>query len=98
MDGLLSRKFLDDIGVKLDEQTYQALSEHYEETLNERVISEIVDELNEGQLKELEALKAADEGLLQEWLAVNVPQLNEIIEDEITVLLGELAESSDQLT
>jgi hypothetical protein len=97
MDGLLNKKFLEDIGVTLDDQTYAALSQHYEETLNDRVISEIVDELDERQLEELNNLKGGSTDILQQWLQENVPQLDEIIEDEIAILLGEIAENSDIL-
>lgn len=97
MDELLSKQFLKDIGLSLDDQTYGALSEHYEQTLSDRVISEIVNELNEAQLLELQSLKNTEPGVLQNWLVVNVPQLSEIIEDEIAILLGEIAESSDKL-
>lgn len=97
MDGLLNKKFLEDIGVTLDDQTYAALSQHYEETLNDRVISEIVDELDERQLGELNNLKDGRTDILQQWLQENVPQLDEIIEDEIAILFGEIAENSDAL-
>jgi hypothetical protein len=97
MDGLLNKKFLEDIGVTLDDQTYAALSQHYEETLNDRVISEIVDELDERQLEELNNLKGGSTDILQQWLQETVPQLDEIIEDEIAILLGEIAENSDIL-
>lgn len=97
MGGLLNKKFLEDIGVTLDDQTYAALSQHYEETLNDRVISEIVDELDERQLGELNNLKDGSTDILQNWLQENVPQLDEIIEDEIAILLGEIAENSDAL-
>ena len=97
MDGLLSKQFLSDIGVTLDEQTYQALSNHYEETLYSRIIDEITLELDERQLEELASLKAADTQVLRQWLVTNVPQLGEIIEDEVAILMGEMAENSDQI-
>ena len=97
MDGLLNKKFLEDIGVEIDVQTFKALSEHYEETLNERVIAEIVDELDEKRLEELHTLNVGEADLLRAWLIANVPQLDEIIEDEAAILLGEIAESSDRI-
>lgn len=97
MDVLLSKQFLQDIGVSLDEQAYRALSQHYEETLNERVITEVVDGLDEVQLEHLQALKDAELNILRDWLVANVPDLSQIIEDEVAILLGELAENSDKL-
>lgn len=97
MDGLLNKKFLEDIGVTMDAQTYSALSEHYEQTLNERVMAEIIDELNENQLEELHSLNGREADLVREWLVANLTNLDEIIEDEVAILLGEIAESSDQI-
>jgi hypothetical protein len=97
MDGLLSKHFLSNIGVTLDEPTYQALSEHYEETLNDRIIDEITQNLDEAQLKELSHLRVADEQSLQQWLMTNVPQLDEIIEAEVAILMGDIAESADSI-
>lgn len=97
MDGLLNKQFLSDIGVILDEQTYKALSEHYEETLNNRIIEAITEELDEHQLEELSSLKNADEQSLQEWLATNVPRLDEIVEGEVAVLMGDIAENADNI-
>jgi len=97
MNGLLNKQFLQDIGVTLDDQTYETLSERYEETLNERVIIEIVDELDEKQLEELHSLTSQDDAALNQWLVANVPKLDEIIEDEIAILLGEITESSEKI-
>ena len=97
MNGLLNKQFLQDIGVTLDDQTYETLSQHYEETLNERVIIEIVDDLDEKQLEELHTLTNQDAGVFNQWLAANVRKLDEIIEDEIAILLGEITESSDKI-
>lgn len=97
MDGLLSKKFLEDIGVTMDQKTLDALSEHYEHTLNERVMAQIVDELNENQLEALRMLKDGEAEPLKEWLVSNVPQLSEIIEDEVAILLGDIAESSTMI-
>ncbi len=97
MDELLSRDFLESIGVVLDEPTYQALSQHYEKTLNERVIDEIVDGLDDKQVEQLSVLRGGDSTLLQQWLVENVPKLDEIIEDEIAILLGDIAENSHAL-
>lgn len=97
MSALLSRDFLESIGVNLDERTYESLSRHYEDTLNERVINEIVGELDTDQLTELTALKGGDSDNLRKWLVANIPRLDEIIENEIAILMGEVAESSDKI-
>lgn len=97
MNLLLDKTFLAEVGVVLDEPTYQLLAEHYQETLIERVEDEILNELDEAQALELSTLKGATDQALQVWLTANVPQLREIIEDEIVILMGEIAENSEQI-
>lgn len=92
---LLNKEFLHNIGIDLDEVSYQALSGHYEETLFHRVTQEIVEELSEEQLTQLHTLAGKDTEL-GAWLKLNVPQLREIVEDEIAILLGEIAEHGDR--
>lgn len=93
----LSKEFLTGIGVELDDETHKLLSEHYDTTLSDRVTTEIVEELDDEQLQQLQALKGAPDEQLQAWLTANVPELSEIIEDEVAILLGEIAENSDKL-
>jgi len=93
----LNKEFFESIGVQLDDEMRKALSEHYDSTLSDRVTTEIVETLNDDQLQALQALKDAPDEELQTWLVANVPELNEIIEDEVAILLGEIAENSDKL-
>lgn len=97
MTALLNKDFLTRIGVEIDDITYDLLSDHYEHTLNERVMAEVVNYLDETQLVELDTIKNADDETVRNWLAVNVSELDEIIEDEVAILLGELAEHADKL-
>ncbi|MDQ5932618.1 MAG: hypothetical protein QG649_703 [Patescibacteria group bacterium] len=97
MDALLSKKFLDSIGVSLDESTYRALEQHSQESLQARIIEAVIDLLDEQQLEDLQALRLSGQFEMETWLQANVPDLNYIIEDEIAILLGDIAESSDKL-
>lgn len=94
---ILSKQLLESLGVELTDEHLALLEEHFETTLDERVTAEIALELGDDQLEELEALSDAPDEQVQAWLAENVPDLKEIIEDETAILLGELAENSDQL-
>lgn len=94
MNVLLDKAFLNEIGVILDDEAYASFSEHYEDHLRERVVDEITSELNEAQLAELHAFEKKSDEELQAWLKTNVPQLKEIIEDEVAILLGDIAEDS----
>ncbi len=93
---LLTKEFLKELGIELDEVTYMALSGHYEETLMHRITQEVVEELEEPQLEQLHTLAGKNEELAA-WLKANVPQLREIVEDEVAILLGEIAERSDSI-
>ena len=91
---LFTQDFLTNLGVSLSLEEQQALSDYTEEVLRERVIEEVIDSLEEGQAEQLSSL--ADDSL-QEWLVLNVPELQSIVQDEVAILLGELAEQADQL-
>jgi hypothetical protein len=91
---LFTQDFLTNLGVSLSLEEQQALSDYTEEVLRERVIEEVIDSLEEGQAEQLSSL--ADDSL-QEWLVLNVPELQSIVQDEVDILLGELAEQADQL-
>ncbi|HRC27856.1 MAG TPA: DUF5663 domain-containing protein [Candidatus Saccharimonas sp.] len=94
---LLDRTFLTDLGIALSDEDYQALSAHFETTLHERVIDEIVDELTPEQAEELAHLQQSDDATLQQWLTTNVSDLDEIVSDEVDILLGEIAENSEAI-
>lgn len=97
MNGLLSREFLKSIGIDLDETTYVSLSQHYEQTLHRRVIESIVELLDESQTQKLTELQRDAPQSIPEWLVNELPELDEVIEDEIAILLGEIAESVDSV-
>lgn len=97
MNGLFSKEFLASLGISLDDSTYALFDNHVEQTLNERVIESIVDELTDEQVVELGQLDTSDHTTLQHWLVANVTELNVIIEDEVAILLGEIAENSQSI-
>ena len=95
---ILDRQFLESIGIDLDEESYQALDSHFETTLHQRVIDEIALEIEPEKAQELiTTLKDADQAAVQQWLIENVTDLNEIISDEVDILLGELADSGEEI-
>ncbi len=94
---ILSKQFLEDLGIELGEQDFASLAEHFETTLQERVINEITMEISPEQAQELAAMQSASEADLLAWLQANVPDLAEIVSDEVDILLGELAENSEAI-
>jgi len=92
----ITESTLDALGIDLDGQDKDALLAHLNETLQERVGTEITESLNDDQLKTLLVMQEnAPEEELGTWLEQNVPDLKQIVQDEIDILLGELAENSD---
>lgn len=94
---LLTRTLLEDLGVHLSDADYESLADHFDTTLNERVIDEIVAGLTPEQAQELANLQQSDDTTVLQWLQTNVTDLSDIVSDEIDILLGELAESSEAL-
>lgn len=92
---LLDASLLESLGIQLSEQDLNLLSEHFETTLRERVINEITLELDPDQARELASMQQASDNELMQWLTVNVPDLADIVSDEVDILLGELAEHSE---
>jgi hypothetical protein len=95
---LLDKALLNDLGIELSEQDYDSLAEHFDDTLQKRVIAEIVEELSVEHAEELATMQNTSEEQLQTWLTINVPSLREIVSDEIDILLGELAENTEAFT
>ena len=96
---VITRQLLADIGISLDDAAYVQFTEQYEAELDNRIVNEIVDELDTEQLRELSRFKDSDDDAgLQRWLIENVPDLDKIVEEEMAILLGEIAENSELFT
>ena len=93
---ILTRDFLKSIGVDVDvsDEVYQKLADSFEETLYQRVVDEIMLELDSEKAAELSELAEADDVLVQQWLSQNVEDLEEIVTDELEILLGDIAEGA----
>ena len=96
MQEFITKESLLSLGINLAGQDVDSLLDHLNDTLQERVGTELTEALNDEQLKTLVDLqdKATDEEV-GNWLEANVPEFEQIVKDEIDILLGELAENSD---
>ena len=92
---LLNKEILKDLGIELDERDYELLADHFDTTLKDRVIGEIVEEITPEQARELATLQNASDEQLMSWLQTNVKDFNIIVSDEVDILLGEIAENSE---
>ena len=96
---MITKAQLSSVGINLPDDQAQALIQHVEETVNERISEEIVDSLDDAQLAELVALQDGDVPVeqLEAWIRDRVPEYDEIVEDNVTIVLGELVENSEAI-
>jgi hypothetical protein len=96
MQEYITKESLINLGINLEGQDVDSLLAHLNDTLEERVGSEITESLDDTQLTILVEMqeKASDEEI-GEWLKQNVPEFDQIVQDEIDIVLGELAENTD---
>lgn len=96
---IVTKQQLNSVGIQLPEDQMQALIQHVEETVNKQVIEEVIDSLDEVQLQELVALQNDNTPAEQidAWIRERVPEYDEIIEDNVTIVIGELVENSDAI-
>lgn len=95
-DYTITEDTLTKVGIELKDKDIPLLLDHLNETLEERIGAEITESLADDKLKELLDLQeSGNDEATANWLSTNVPELEQIIQDETDILLGELAENSD---
>ena len=96
---IVTKAQLNSIGISLPDNQMQALIQHVEETINKRISEEVVESLSDDQLKELVELQtgSASAEEIDEWIRERVPEYDQIIEDNVAIVLGELVENSDAI-
>ena len=96
MQDYITKDNLIALGIKLDDQNIDSLLAHLNETVEERIGAEIAQSLSDDELKELIALQeSASDEELGKWIASHVSHYEEIIQDTIDIVIGELADSTD---
>ena len=97
---IITKAQLNAIGISLPDDQIKALIQYAEDTVNERIGEEIVDSLDSDQLKELVELQnnGASDDEVSQWIKERIPDYDEIIEDNVRIVLGELVENSDAIT
>lgn len=95
MEPIITPTLLVAAGINVSEDQIEALLESANDQLDERIGTEITETLEDDQLEALVKLQSAgDDEAVAEWLAKNVPELEQIIQDETDIILGEIAESA----
>lgn len=91
MNDYITQADLEVAGLALPEDQIAAFLADANKTLAERIGAEITDSLTEEEVDQMiDVQQAGDEVALQAWLIEHVPELNEIVQDEVDILLGEL--------
>ena len=94
----IEAKLLRSLGILLDQKHEDAMLEHLQETLQERVGLAVAELLEDDELKEFyDLVQKENESELTEWLSDNLPDYKEIIEDEFDMLMGEIANDAPVL-
>ena len=92
MSKCYTQQDLDAASIIVAEDEVQAQLAQANQTLAERIGAEITDSLTDEEIDEMvDVQEAGDAAALQAWLIANVPELGEIVQDEVDILLGELA-------
>lgn len=77
-------------GVSIPDDEVGPLLDYLNDILEERIGEEIVETLDDEELEELAQLQeSGTEEELDTWLKENVIELEEIVEEEVAILLGE---------
>lgn len=102
MDNIITpqalKQLLDSLEVNMDETKREALRAHMEATLQERVGLALVELLDDAEVEELVKLtEQGDQAALTAWLGDHVPDYPQVVQDEIDILLGDVAENSNNL-
>ena len=92
----ITKDNLEALGIDLSNRDVDALLTELNNALQERVSVEITESLNGEQLQELlEIQETASADELTAWLERHVPNLQQVVQEEIDVILGELADEND---
>ena len=96
---IVTKAQLNSIGINLPEDQMQALIQHVEDTINSQIGEEIVESLDNEHLKELVQMQDNDVPAeeIDAWIRERIPEYDEIIEDNVAIVLGELANNSDAI-
>lgn len=95
MNDIITKEILEGIGVRLAPDEESEFLNQVNAELKSRIGLAVADELDEAQLAKMKEMsESVAPEALQEWLTQSVPALNEIIEDEVDILLGEIAKSA----
>jgi hypothetical protein len=98
MEPLITPALLASTGINIPEDQVDEYLELMNDQLAERIGESIVESLDEETVEKLaEMQESASDEELNTWMQANIPQLSDIIQQEIEIILGDAAENSDAI-
>lgn len=96
MEPIITAQMLTDRGINLPPEEQEHFLADLNDSLSERVGTEITESLDDEKLAELLDLQeSSDDETVGTWIKNNVPEMNQIIQDEIDILIDELVTKDD---
>lgn len=93
----ITQQTLEALDIDLTGEDVEALLDHLNETLQERIGAEITESLNDEQIKTLADMQeSASDEALGTWLEENVSGMQDIVQNEIDILMAEIVEEDEE--
>lgn len=93
----LSKEFLNELGVTMDDQTFQMFSDHFDQELHNHILQRIIQQLGPEQVIDLGNMDGVNPDIIWQWLQSNVPNLGDVVQAEVDAMLAEVVRNSDHL-
>lgn len=98
MEPLITPALLASTGIDIPEDQVEDYLELMNDQLAERIGESIIESLDEEMVEKLaEMQETATDEELNDWMQANIPQLSDIIQQEIEIILGDAAENSSTI-
>jgi hypothetical protein len=98
MQPIITQELLVAAGIQIDDEHLDAYLDDVNDLLTERIGEAITDSLDDEKFDELTVFQeTASQEQLSAWVEKNVPELQDIIKDEIDILIGDLVEQGGDL-
>ena len=92
---IIDENTLLELGIDLGEATSELLKE-IDTQLNERIGAALLELLDDEKAKEfLQVSESGDSATTTQWLEQSLPEYKDVIQDEVDILLGEIASSEE---
>lgn len=96
MEPIITPEMLASTGIDIPDEQVVPMLDYFNDILDERVGESVVDALDDQQIEVLSQLQeTASEEAIHNWIKANVKDLDEIIQGEVDIILGDAAELRD---